>query len=272
MTQSAVKQAVEALRPEKVAELRKLVGDWNRCGFMDPEFKAADHSLKQQGVATACSLLTMVAALTAEQSRVPPPPILDIDGILTEICELPNRTSPEDQPDMMLVTGDELRTILLAYAVEATALPAVGDWRPTHRHYKGGFYREIARGRIEADLSPVVIYDNEKGETWVRPAEDFDAWVTPPGRDLPLCHRFKALPAPQPALYKHERAILARKIGEAIQSLATERDALRKALEPTADAARAVDASMADDYEITYIFTAGVLRAARSLLSEGGGE
>lgn len=57
------------------------------------------------------------------------------------------------------------------------ALPAV-DWRPTHRHYKGGLYREIARGRIEADLSPIVIYDNDHGETWVRPVADFDGIVT----------------------------------------------------------------------------------------------
>src|SRR5437879_3307311 len=47
-------------------------------------------------------------------------------------------------------------------------------WQPTHRHYKGGFYREIARGRLEADQTPVVIYDNQKGEIWARPANDFD--------------------------------------------------------------------------------------------------
>lgn len=37
-----------------------------------------------------------------------------IDGVLREVAELPDRTSPEDEPDMMLVTADELRSILLA--------------------------------------------------------------------------------------------------------------------------------------------------------------
>lgn len=70
-------------------------------------------------------------------------------------------------------------------------LPAGDGWRPTHRHYKGGLYRVIARGRVEADLSPVVIYDNEKGETWVRPVDDFDARI---GMNH-IC-RFDPLPAP----------------------------------------------------------------------------
>ena len=35
-----------------------------------------------------------------------------IDTIIREVAELPDRTSPSDQPDMMLVTGDELRTII----------------------------------------------------------------------------------------------------------------------------------------------------------------
>ncbi|MBO9459013.1 hypothetical protein [Labrenzia sp. R5_0] len=35
-----------------------------------------------------------------------------IGGIITNICELPDRTSPDDQPDMMLVTAEELDLIL----------------------------------------------------------------------------------------------------------------------------------------------------------------
>lgn len=58
--------------------------------------------------------------------------------------------------------------------LEARPTTASGEWKPTHQHYKGGYYRVMARGRIEADLSPVVIYDNEAGETWVRPVDDFD--------------------------------------------------------------------------------------------------
>lgn len=32
--------------------------------------------------------------------------------VIREVAELPDRTSPEDQPEMMLVSADELRTIL----------------------------------------------------------------------------------------------------------------------------------------------------------------
>ena len=35
-----------------------------------------------------------------------------IFNIIRDVAELPDRNSPEDQPDMMLVTMDELRTTL----------------------------------------------------------------------------------------------------------------------------------------------------------------
>lgn len=50
----------------------------------------------------------------------------------------------------------------------------MGDWRPTHRHYKGGLYRVIARGRMVYDLRNVVIYETKHGSIWVRPADEFD--------------------------------------------------------------------------------------------------
>lgn len=54
---------------------------------------------------------------------------------------------------------------------------------------------------------------------------------------------------------------------EAFERYGSERDRLREALKPFANAARAVDASMPDDYEMTCIFTAGELRAARKAQS-----
>lgn len=48
------------------------------------------------------------------------------------------------------------------------------DWKPTHRHRKGGLYRVVASGVWEADRSPVVIYDDEEGQVWVRPTEEFE--------------------------------------------------------------------------------------------------
>lgn len=52
---------------------------------------------------------------------------------------------------------------------------------PTHRHRKGGLYRVVARGRLERDLAPVVIYASPEGLVWVRPAAEFDD-----GRFAPL--------------------------------------------------------------------------------------
>lgn len=50
-------------------------------------------------------------------------------------------------------------------------------WRPTHRHYKGGFYEEatraIATDKIEADEA-AVIYVHESGSIYARPARLFD--------------------------------------------------------------------------------------------------
>lgn len=34
-------------------------------------------------------------------------------GIVSDVAGLPDRTSPQDQPDMMLVTAEELTTIVL---------------------------------------------------------------------------------------------------------------------------------------------------------------
>jgi hypothetical protein len=63
----------------------------------------------------------------------------------------------------------------LAMAMKATdGGRGNGRWQPTHQHYKGGLYREIARGQLEADQTPVVIYDDQKGQVWVRPVKDFD--------------------------------------------------------------------------------------------------
>lgn len=36
------------------------------------------------------------------------------DAIVRDVCELPDRTSPDDQPDMLLVTVEELHAIILS--------------------------------------------------------------------------------------------------------------------------------------------------------------
>ena len=39
-----------------------------------------------------------------------------IDNVLRDVAELPDRNSPEDWPEAMLVTGDELRQIIVTHA------------------------------------------------------------------------------------------------------------------------------------------------------------
>ncbi|RWX72522.1 DUF1653 domain-containing protein [Mesorhizobium sp. M2A.F.Ca.ET.039.01.1.1] len=68
-------------------------------------------------------------------------------------------------------------------------------WRPTHRHYKGGYYRVLMTGRFEENLSEAIVYDNEAGEVWIRRTENFNT----PGRFTPLGPDFIwPIDAPQP--------------------------------------------------------------------------
>lgn len=51
-----------------------------------------------------------------------------INAILNDVAELPDRTSPEDWPDAMLVTADELRAILqkhLSWSADANSMVTV---------------------------------------------------------------------------------------------------------------------------------------------------
>lgn len=62
------------------------------------------------------------------------------DRICRDVADLPDRTSPDDQPEMMLVTGDELHGIVMN-ALEAVTLPPVaagGGWRPIETAPKDG--------------------------------------------------------------------------------------------------------------------------------------
>lgn len=57
----------------------------------------------------------------------------------------------------------------------APPVPRAPDasWTPTHRHRKGGLYRVVSEGILEADRSPVVIYDDADGTVWVRASSEF---------------------------------------------------------------------------------------------------
>lgn len=60
-------------------------------------------------------------------------------------------------------------------------LPIPGsEWKPTHRHRKGGLYRVVGPATIEADMTPAVVYEGRNGGMWVRPASEFyDGRFTP---------------------------------------------------------------------------------------------
>ena len=61
-------------------------------------------------------------------------------------------------------------------------------------HYKGGLYKVIGLGKIEATLEDIVIYetlyDNPKSKLWVRPLDNFTEKVELDGKKVP---RFKYL-------------------------------------------------------------------------------
>ena len=61
--------------------------------------------------------------------------------------------------------------------------PAQGaKWRPTHKHRKGGLYRVLGHGTLEANRTVMTIYDDAQGTVWIRPKAEFeDGRFTPLG-------------------------------------------------------------------------------------------
>lgn len=59
----------------------------------------------------------------APADRPETPQLTFADRVVERVAELPDRTSPEDWPEAMLVTADELRHIVTTQLVSA-ALPA----------------------------------------------------------------------------------------------------------------------------------------------------
>lgn len=90
----------------------------------------------------------------------------------------PDMPAAEIRLHMGEMSAQEMRTaraaIRWANAVAGQTAPAATG-TPTHRHKKGGLYRLIARGRIEATLEPCAIYEGVgTGLVWVRPEAEFE--------------------------------------------------------------------------------------------------
>jgi len=79
-----------------------------------------------------------------------------------------------------------------AIAALASARSPAPEWRPTHRHYKGGLYRKIGEGIHTETVEPLTFYDNAKGELFARPTAMFNGSVDWNGYQL----RFAPLPSP----------------------------------------------------------------------------
>lgn len=75
--------------------------------------------LEKGGHGPLCQFITEVRELKKEANRNARHERI-ADYICQDVAELPDRTSPADQPEMMLVTRDELYSII-CYALERAA-------------------------------------------------------------------------------------------------------------------------------------------------------
>ncbi len=111
-------------------------------------------------------------------------------------------------PDIVGFTDAYMRGVNASRAaIRALPLPAAPpaepEWTPTHRHYKGGLYRELMRVEREGDRQPMVVYEAQDGIRWVRAASEFDGevWIrNGDDQDQLTLRRFEPIaPVPQPA-------------------------------------------------------------------------
>lgn len=85
---------------------------------------------RQKRLATAQSIREAADALATQETREQ----VIADRVVQEVAELPDRTSPEDWPEAMLVTADELRCIVAAALRPAAPAPKDTPLCPTCAH------------------------------------------------------------------------------------------------------------------------------------------
>lgn len=142
----------------QVARLREALEFYGREWESDFVVTYATEDLLEDGGAKARAALSATAAPEPET----PPAIIDENA----------------------TADDALRAVYDAYK-DNQARATAPAWVPTHRHYKGGLYRELMRVEREGDAEKMVVYEAEDGRRWVRPAAEFDSTVTVPlPRDL----------------------------------------------------------------------------------------
>lgn len=66
-------------------------------------------------------------------------------------------------------------------------------WRPTHRHYKGGYYKVLYNATKEDTLSELIVYEDKNGKVWVRTANNFYENIPDPTNPANYIPRFKKI-------------------------------------------------------------------------------
>jgi hypothetical protein len=117
-----------------------------------------------------------------------------VDAVVIRVAELPDRTSPDDWPDAMLVTADELRGIVsdeldaaLQAASPSEALMSYVEHRPTCKAYRypgiGTCGCGLAEARKQA-ASPVprvetlpLLRNDDRDQTCLFCSRDNCEWV-----------------------------------------------------------------------------------------------
>jgi hypothetical protein len=110
-----------------------------------------------------------------------------IDNVLRDVAELPDRNSPEDWPEAMLVTGDELRQIIVTHApaepVNARLLAALKRLSFCAQTTGGVAGRDDELcSAIEASAKAIARAES----TLAEPKPDADGWIPWVGGECPV--------------------------------------------------------------------------------------
>lgn len=113
----------------KAAELicnLALLGLDSLAADPEREAKASDRVTELRGILLDLAVGDDYRAYLDELCRMadrpaPPSPSVVAEKIVRDVAELPDRDSPEDWPEAMLVTSDELRAIVLAALAASNA-------------------------------------------------------------------------------------------------------------------------------------------------------
>jgi hypothetical protein len=94
-------------------------------------------------------------------------PSFDINAIIRDICELPDRSSPEDDPDAMVVTADELKAVLLSNSLPFQPLNIDHISDKTILKIVGAFWRRAVPKEIPLPESIVSITAMRTSLMWI---------------------------------------------------------------------------------------------------------